>query len=474
MEALFEEKPFDNSEQSDSVRNMLARYGDIEALFPSDLLGFALPYFIDWLLENVHFVEITAYSDDDAYTIFETMNDRGLSLNPVEMLKGYLLANIPDIVRKNAANALWKKRIAEFGEYGKEVDADVIKAWMRSQHAVTIRDRKKGAKPEDFDRIGTEFHRWIKDHHETLGLMSSEGFIAFIDREFKFYSAQYLRLMRSATTLTDGLEPVFYNAQLGFTSQYQVLLAPLAPGESEEVIARKIRIAAMYLDIWLNRRLWNFHSNAYSTVQYAIFSLTKEIRGLAVEDLAAVLHRKLIDEQETFASNSRYALHQQNRFHVLHLLARMTDYIERQSGVASHYQEYVAAKGNSRYEVEHIWAYKPERHAEEFVSAEDFAEYRNRIGDLLLLPKSFNASYGAAEYAIKLQHYLSQNLLARSLHPQCYEHNPGFQRFIQESGLPFRPCLTFLKADLDERQALYQQIAERVWDPQQLLAAARG
>ena len=28
----------------------------------------ALPYFIDWLLENVHLVEITAYSDDDAYT----------------------------------------------------------------------------------------------------------------------------------------------------------------------------------------------------------------------------------------------------------------------------------------------------------------------------------------------------------------------------------------------------------------------
>ena len=51
-------------------------------LFPEELRDDALPYFIDWLLENVHLVEITAYSDDDAYTIFETMNDRGLSLTP--------------------------------------------------------------------------------------------------------------------------------------------------------------------------------------------------------------------------------------------------------------------------------------------------------------------------------------------------------------------------------------------------------
>ena len=55
------------------------------------------------MIENVHLVEITAYSDADAYTIFETMNDRGLSLTPTDMLKGYLLANITDPDRRNAA-----------------------------------------------------------------------------------------------------------------------------------------------------------------------------------------------------------------------------------------------------------------------------------------------------------------------------------------------------------------------------------
>jgi hypothetical protein len=56
-----------------------------------------LPFFIDWLIENVHLVEITAYSNDDAYTIFETMNDRAGS--SVEIM--------PEILGGLASLTLW-------------------------------------------------------------------------------------------------------------------------------------------------------------------------------------------------------------------------------------------------------------------------------------------------------------------------------------------------------------------------------
>jgi uncharacterized protein with ParB-like and HNH nuclease domain len=94
MKALYDEEDFDSKDQPESVKNIRARYKDIEDFYPDELRDGALPYFIDWLIDNVYLVEITAYSDDDAYTIFETMNDRGLSLSPTDMLKGYLLANI--------------------------------------------------------------------------------------------------------------------------------------------------------------------------------------------------------------------------------------------------------------------------------------------------------------------------------------------------------------------------------------------
>jgi hypothetical protein len=120
--------------------------------------------------------------------------------------------------------------------------------------------------------------------------------------------------------------------------------------------------------------------------------------------------------------------------------------------------------------VEHIWADHAERHTDEFDHPADFAEHRNRIGGLLLLPKSFNASYGDLTYTEKLPHYNTQNLLARSLHPQCYEHNPGFIRFNEASGLPFTPMATFKKADLEARGVLYRSLAEKIWDPAHLLS----
>ncbi len=470
MEALFEQQPYDETGKAESVQNIVARYHDIEALFPEDLSGAPLPYFADWLKGNVHLVEITAYSDDDAYTIFETMNDRGLSLSPVDMLKGFLLANISDPLKRDTVNGLWKKRIAALADIGKDVDADFFKAWLRSQYADSIRAREKGAKPEDFDRIGTEFHRWVKDNQRRLQLNGSAGFVQFLDRDYDFYSRQYLRLMQAASSLTLGLEHVYYNAQLGFTSQYQALLAPLVPGDTDDIVNCKLRVTAKYLDILLNRRLWNWHSIGFSTMQYAMFLLMRDIRRKPVELLADMLHKRLTaGGEETFTSNERFGMHQQNRWYVQLMLARLTDYVERQSGVAPHYLDYVCTTGKNRFEVEHIWANKYERHTDEFSHPQDFADYRNRIGDLLLLPKSFNASFGALAYEEKMRHYDSQNLLARSLNAHAYDHNPGFLKFVQQSGLMFGPYDHFYKVNLDERQNLYTQLAERVWNPNLLL-----
>ena len=41
-------------------------------------------------------------------------------------------------------------------------------------------------------------------------------------------------------------------------------------------------------------------------------------------------------------------------------------------------------------------------------------------------------------YAEKRAHYDRQNLLARSLDEKAYDHNPGFRRFLEASGLPLR------------------------------------
>lgn len=469
MQALYDSEPLDRfelNEQLESIRNIAARYKDIENHF--DLTSEELPYFVDWLLEKVYLVEITAYDKGDAYTIFETMNDRGLSLTPADMLKGYLLSKITDTDQRNTLNRIWRKHIHLLKDIGKDEDANAIKAWLRSQYAENIRERTREASPRDFELIGTEFHRWVRNNSQRIGLNSDNAFANFIEKEFTFYVSYYEKLIKASSEVKPGLECVYFNAQNSFALQYPVLLAPLRLIDSEEDNLRKIRIVSRYLDILIHRRIWNFRSITYSTMFYAMFLLMREIRSKSVAELVEILQQRLIEEDEGFLGDNWFRLHGANRGKVHRILARITDYVETQSGNAPRYLEY-CQQGSTGYEIEHIWANRPERHQNEFEQEYEFQEYRNFIGGLLLLPKRINASISDKPYIKKRTSYAGQNLLAKSLHESAYVHNPGFLQFCERNELPFQVHQEFNRSDLDSRQKLYQLIAEQIWSPDRLI-----
>jgi hypothetical protein len=99
--------------------------------------------------------------------------------------------------------------------------------------------------------------------------------------------------------------------------------------------------------------------------------------------------------------------------------ASVSNYVETSSGMSSHYAEYMQRKGTHGYEIEHIWADHPERHTNEFNHPNDFYDYRSRIGGLLLLPKSFNVSYGDLPYTEKREHWARQRACASDPRRVC-------------------------------------------------------
>lgn len=474
MNALFDGTPYDAVDQVESIQNLIGRYNDIVEAFPAEIVNDkALPYFVDWLRNKTQLVEITAYADADAYTIFETMNDRGLSLSNTDMLKGYLLASITDTAKRAEANKEIKHWLLTFAKRDserdtKESEADFFKAWLRAKYAQDIRERKKGAKPEDFDLIGTEYHRWVRAKDDLIGLNTSDDFNRWVRQDLRFFARVYLELLDASETLKPGLESVRFNADHGFTQQFQVLLAPLLPTDDEATVKAKLKLTADYLDCWLNRRLWNFKSIDYSTLQYATFLLTKELRNLSLDALRDKLITRLTNDQTELPLDDQPYLNNWNAKSLHRQLARFTHWLEEQSGQPGRYLEYIVRSGKNAYEIEHLWANHFERHTDEFAHAQEFSAHRNKVGGLVLLPKKINASLNDKAYSDKLEHYQSENLLARSLHPMCYVHNPGFLKLKAETGLPFKAFTEFKKANFDERFSLYKGIAERLWSADRL------
>jgi uncharacterized protein with ParB-like and HNH nuclease domain len=114
------------------------------------------------------------------------MNDRGLSLAPLDMLKSFIIANINEEAERDRVNGIWKQTTNRLLELDKEEPADAVKAWLRSQYADSIREGKKDAIPRDFDRLGTEFHRWVREdeNKQRLGLIKSADYVRFVERDF--------------------------------------------------------------------------------------------------------------------------------------------------------------------------------------------------------------------------------------------------------------------------------------------------
>lgn len=469
MEGLFKTGDYEPKEEDDeSTINMSSRYDDIEKAFPEEIKNHVLPFFIDWLKYNVVLVEIIAYSDENAYTIFETMNDRGLNLTPTEMLKGFILSRFEDSKKRQKANELWKESMQKLHAFDKDEDQRFIQAWFRSQYAESIRPGKAGSKNEDFEKIGTRFHSWFRDNLEKVGIVQedSEGFQTFIDNDFKFFLNAYQKVLEAERKLTDAMQHIYYINRWGIANSlsYPLLLAPLKVEDGAEVIQQKMDAVARYIETFVVRRSINFRKFASSSIRYTMYTLVKEIRRKDINELNEILNRKLSEMEESWDGIQNFRLHGQNRVFVKFLLSRITSFIEQKTGLNASFEKYYYNPGGKSFEVEHIWADKFIEHRDEFEQESDFQEYRNRLGALVLLPRGTNQSYGDKTYDKKMNHYIKENLLVQSLCDLTYQNNPNFLSMKNRLNLPFKAHSVFTKADIMERQSLYQAICESIWE----------
>lgn len=298
-----------------------------------------------------------------------------------------------------------------------------------------------------------------------MGLKSESDFARFVDRDFDVMSRRYRELLLASQRPTPGLEHVHFVAATGFTLHHPVILAAVTPEDTDSVFQDKARMISGYLERLVTLRIVNYRNFGYSQMVYAMFLLCKEVRDRDLDELSALLRARLQQTEESFDAVTNFRLHQRNGSLVRYMLARLSSWVDARCSTGHTFQAYMNRSVKNPYEVEHIWANHPERHPE-FTDEYSFAEARNGFGGLLLLPKDFNASYGDMPYENKVTHYLGQNLLARSLHPGCYDHNPSFGRFCNRYHLPFKPYPDrFSAKDMAERQALYRQLCELVWSP---------
>jgi uncharacterized protein with ParB-like and HNH nuclease domain len=452
-------------DDDETVQNMVERYEDIEQSFPEELTQKALPFFIDWFIENVVIVEITAYSDENAYTIFETMNDRGLNLTPTEMLKGYVLSKITDTEQRNEINELWKNEIQKLHEYGETTDQSFFQSWFRGKYAVSIRPGKAGSEDKDFEIIGSRFHNWFKDNHKyLLNLKTSDEFYNYFKNQFPFFVKWYLKILDAQTDFDSSMVHANYIAHWGIAESLQnpLLLASINFGDDNNIIQKKIDFVSRYIETFTVRRAINYRKFGQAAIKYTMFNVIKLIRSNDLISLGTNLSNEIENIPENWDKVWDFGLHGQNRKFVKHLLSRISSHLDNLVGKDTTYAAYHHPNGK-QFEIEHIWANKFEEHRDEFDQETDFQKWRNSIGALILLPQGTNQSFNSDIYEDKIDCYLRENTYAQTLHHAYYSKNPNFLKSEVIKSLDLKAHPQFKKDDIEERQKLVQRICNNLW-----------
>ena len=454
MQSLYDNGFYDiKSNDPISVKNLVERYADIDECWREEINDTNIVPFVYWLKEKVMFSKVWTNSDEFAYVIFETMNDRGLSLTQVEMLRSYLLANIDEnnrtatmkafdnITKKLAAINLASKSKAEF---------EFFKIYFRSHYAENLSQAKNTS--SDFVKIGKEFHRWVRDNEQKLKLNSSDDYVEFVNR-ILYFANVYIKIIEliERRSAKDYLY-LIVNSDYGFTLQPALIMASIKYGDDDTTVSEKIKEVSKYLTKILSWIIWNHGLTSQNRMEAKIYELCKLIRNMSLTDLKTYLATYKMDNYKLSGTSPH--LNQQNRPKIKVLLALITEIVAKGSGTP----DYMLNK--KEIEVEHIWANHFDQHTNECADESDFQNARDSIGDLLILPKSFNASYGDATFDVKVDQYFSQNILAQTLNKKKYTKNPGFLDFMNRTKLQFKPYDTFTKSSINERTDLYRAILE--------------
>lgn len=469
MEALLNHGCYEPTEKDKAhVQKIVDRYQEIEECWDQNIKeNNIVVCFAWWILKNIMFSKVVTNNDEFAYVIFETMNDRGLSLTQVEMLRSYLLANIRSKTDPATGSSSRDQALVEFDDTinmltnikltsKSKAEFEFFRVFLRGHYAKDM-SRGKGKDTSDFVMIGKAFHRWVREQStKLLKLQKSDDFVDFVHR-ISYFAKQYQYIHQTIKN-RDAHEHLYLivNDDYGFTLQPALILSSIAYEDPDDVINEKIDIVSCYLTKLLTWRIWNQQRIAQSSLEQHIYDLCKKIRNLDVDELK----KTLIEEANNIdpLQDGSPKLNLQNKYKLRVMLALITAIVARESGDHSPYM-----LNMPDIEIEHIWSNHFDQHEEEFDNEADFFEKRDNIGDLLLLPKTFNASYGDKTYEEKVEQYFSQNILARSLHRNQYVNNPPFMHFMKTSKLMFTSYDNFKKQGILERASLYKEILKWNW-----------
>ncbi|MEU7905855.1 DUF262 domain-containing HNH endonuclease family protein [Actinoplanes sp. NPDC049118] len=329
------------------------------------------------LVRHIQFVEITTASEEDANEVFETINDRGLKLSPLDLLRNFLLRRAADYDRSEI-NDSWRFVLE------RAVDASDLEQFLRHYWVSRYGDvRARGLYKEIKYVLGRKF-----DNSE----LTPKAFALDLEGAANVY----FDLRKQEVDDQEFRAVLGEIRELDAKPLYPVLLASVETlGESQS-----LPLARALVSYYVR---WSVVGRKESTLlETVMYTLAIKIRGgLAISEAIAELRAQAGTDESFIEAFASVSIARSGWRH--HVLVRLEDTLRRKTGK----DELIVKPGNSVH-VEHIY---PQRPPQEY-RLEQHEELVNRLGNLTLLHRRLNTSVKNSIFPKKAEKaYLATQLL---------------------------------------------------------------
>lgn len=411
--------------------------------------------FVGYFLANVEMVVIKPDGLSSALKIFETINERGVGLNAMDLLKNLLFSNANQ-AQFDGIKKTWKEMLNSLDECDEGDKALRFLRYflMARYHDGVIREE--------------EIYKWMISDKGKEKIRYQSDPVGFAE-ELKLAAVKYSTFVK-ATQARDA-DPKYPNITgIGYLSkktsrQHLVLLMALRDHIGDSIInllAKNIESLSFYYAV--NRTLTKSYEERYAKWAVRLRAVTTEIELRSF--LSDEFDTELVSEQAKFSS--QFSTKSQNdlnpQYRVKYILGRIEDYIRQQVNFPTANFTYYQSQ-----QLEHILPQTGENVPQTLYPQKyDYATTVYRFGNLTLLEAPINQSLAFSNdissnqwFTVKRSAYLNSTiLLTKTFSDIKIGANSVFNNFAAEHLKSFDE---WNMNKVAERQEIIRKLIVEIW-----------
>ncbi len=410
--------------------------------------------FLGFLLNKVKLIQIQTPDIGNALNIFETINERGIGLDQVDLLKNLLFIQTDRKKFDNLKNEWDKFKKSIVGKKTKEKPLRFLRYFIMANYDV-------GTDPKGV-RILREgdIYQWFVDNEKICGYKSDP--FEFI-RKIQESAGFYINLIQSRyrNKNNTNLENIHSLVGKGFKQHLILLLSAksLEPAFFDHLL-KQLEVLLFY---------YNITKEPPRDIEKRFTSWANEIRNIkSLEDLNDFIDNRIKEDIRNRKSTFKFAFLNLNynslqKYKLKYILGKLSAYVDS-SRLGDRDVASLGFYLKSTIHIEHIL---PDVSTEELVNnfdAEDkkeYDEYKQKLGNLTLLERAINTSIKRDFFSEKCRGYEKSQFYLTCSIPGLVE--VGIDTSFNRVNQHLKSFQEWNKSSVDMRQEMLYEIAKLTW-----------